>query len=196
MLIKCPECNREISDQATSCPHCGYPISKKNLEPVKEVPSLKSFTVAYRGGPGSIIAATVFIGIFALSFFVTSLFFIIVGPSFLNTIGYILLVVGIILIIATVVYVSYFIHNARNMSHNCIEYDADKDKLVLCTLYGEIIEINVEDYIELKDNFFTDNMLLFTYRTPSGQSRKVKLGYCCNRDEIRNNINRIKNGKL
>lgn len=26
-LIKCPECNREISDKAASCPHCGYPIS-------------------------------------------------------------------------------------------------------------------------------------------------------------------------
>jgi len=25
-LIKCPECEREISDKASSCPHCGYPI--------------------------------------------------------------------------------------------------------------------------------------------------------------------------
>ena len=27
-LIKCPECNREISNKAENCPHCGYPISK------------------------------------------------------------------------------------------------------------------------------------------------------------------------
>lgn len=26
-LIKCPECGREISDKAGSCPHCGYPIN-------------------------------------------------------------------------------------------------------------------------------------------------------------------------
>jgi hypothetical protein len=25
-LIKCPECEREVSDQAMACPHCGYPI--------------------------------------------------------------------------------------------------------------------------------------------------------------------------
>ncbi len=25
-LISCPECKREISDQAKSCPHCGFPI--------------------------------------------------------------------------------------------------------------------------------------------------------------------------
>lgn len=26
-LIICPECGREISDMATNCPHCGYPLS-------------------------------------------------------------------------------------------------------------------------------------------------------------------------
>lgn len=27
-LIKCPECNNEISDSASSCPNCGYKIKK------------------------------------------------------------------------------------------------------------------------------------------------------------------------
>lgn len=27
MLIKCPECGREISDKAPTCPHCGVPIA-------------------------------------------------------------------------------------------------------------------------------------------------------------------------
>lgn len=31
MLIKCTECNREISDQATACPGCGAPIRKDNV---------------------------------------------------------------------------------------------------------------------------------------------------------------------
>jgi hypothetical protein len=26
VLIKCSECGAEVSDQATSCPKCGYPI--------------------------------------------------------------------------------------------------------------------------------------------------------------------------
>ncbi len=34
-LIKCPECNREISDQAISCPNCGMPIKRPSLESVK-----------------------------------------------------------------------------------------------------------------------------------------------------------------
>lgn len=27
-LIKCPECNKEISDKSQQCIHCGYPISE------------------------------------------------------------------------------------------------------------------------------------------------------------------------
>jgi hypothetical protein len=27
-LINCPECQKEISNKATSCPNCGYPISE------------------------------------------------------------------------------------------------------------------------------------------------------------------------
>ena len=26
-LIECPECNKEVSDRAISCPHCGFPIA-------------------------------------------------------------------------------------------------------------------------------------------------------------------------
>lgn len=26
-LIRCPECAREVSDQAAACPGCGYPIA-------------------------------------------------------------------------------------------------------------------------------------------------------------------------
>lgn len=29
-LIKCPECNKNISDKAESCPHCGYSLNKKS----------------------------------------------------------------------------------------------------------------------------------------------------------------------
>lgn len=32
MLIKCPECDKEVSDVAKSCPHCGFPI--ENIENV------------------------------------------------------------------------------------------------------------------------------------------------------------------
>lgn len=30
-MIKCPECGKEISDQAASCPNCGTPIGNKKF---------------------------------------------------------------------------------------------------------------------------------------------------------------------
>lgn len=35
-LINCPECGKQISDQAVSCPQCGYPISK--MQPASRTP--------------------------------------------------------------------------------------------------------------------------------------------------------------
>lgn len=31
-LIQCPECGKEISDQAESCPHCGNPLRPVVIE--------------------------------------------------------------------------------------------------------------------------------------------------------------------
>lgn len=196
MLIKCPECQKEISEHAKCCPHCGYPINE--TKPGENSSKLKSFTVAYRGGPGSIIAATIFIGILSLIFSGAGITLLaVLGTDTAATvIGIILVVLGAVMLISFIVYISYFVRNASNMSHNCIEYDAEKDKLVLCTLYGEIIEIDVDDYVSLKDNFFTDNMLYFTYKTKECGNIQVKLGYCSNRNEIRNNIALIKNERI
>ena len=32
-LIKCPECGKEISDKASACPNCGYPINVSTPTP-------------------------------------------------------------------------------------------------------------------------------------------------------------------
>lgn len=36
-LIKCPECGKEVSDKANSCPHCGYPLIKINKEVKRQI---------------------------------------------------------------------------------------------------------------------------------------------------------------
>jgi len=28
-LMKCPECGKEVSTAASTCPHCGYPLKKE-----------------------------------------------------------------------------------------------------------------------------------------------------------------------
>jgi TM2 domain-containing membrane protein YozV len=40
-LINCPECSTKVSDQATSCPSCGYPIAKSR-EHARDAPSSRA----------------------------------------------------------------------------------------------------------------------------------------------------------
>lgn len=41
-LIKCPECGKEISDKATTCINCGFPLSElNNMTIVEETPNIE-----------------------------------------------------------------------------------------------------------------------------------------------------------
>jgi predicted amidophosphoribosyltransferase len=46
-LINCPECKKEVSDKASSCPNCGHPIARN--------PPVKKFYDIENWEPGNII---------------------------------------------------------------------------------------------------------------------------------------------
>ena len=190
-LIKFPECNKDVSNEAISCPYCGYPIKKK-LQEDKPIPKV----IARRGDPGSIRGVCIFDLIIGTIFFFGGIGGLI--ASIIN--GIIPLAIMIIIFIAVGAFAIFaaiqgFVRFATNGSnpHPCIEYDSDNDKLVLYKINHDKIVISPNDYVSLKDNLFTDNLLYFTYRDYSGRNRKVNLGYCDNRDEIRTKIEKILN---
>ena len=37
-LIKCPECGKEVSDTAPSCPNCGYAFNKQEANETSNAP--------------------------------------------------------------------------------------------------------------------------------------------------------------
>lgn len=68
-LIKCPECNGQVSDKASACPHCGCPATEfnksKNQETISETarcpichntitPEMKMCPVCHYGIPNTI----------------------------------------------------------------------------------------------------------------------------------------------
>lgn len=195
-LIKCPECGREISDQSDHCIYCGFPLKNNNQlnksiinqSSNDELP--KSHVIGYRGEPGFIKWFSVVCLILGLVFIVVSFFLtkisIYIWPLSATIIG-----LCIYLIAYSIVCFARMVMNSNN-KNNCIEYDANDRKLVLSTINGQEIRIDPKDYVELKDNFNTDNLLKFTYRLPSGQFVKANLGYCSNRNELRADINRIR----
>ncbi len=45
-LIKCPECGKEVSDQAQQCIHCGYPLNPPTPDNQVKCPKCGSTTVS------------------------------------------------------------------------------------------------------------------------------------------------------
>lgn len=58
-LIKCPECGKDISDTAPSCPHCGFQLNIKK-ETVNNIPITESKQKPKKRGLGCLIAIIIF----------------------------------------------------------------------------------------------------------------------------------------
>ena len=73
-LIVCPDCGKQISDLAASCPNCGRPIKGAQGLRVED-----SNARGFLGKPGTlahtmnVLVAAVLLGILALSQFISSL---------------------------------------------------------------------------------------------------------------------------
>jgi predicted amidophosphoribosyltransferase len=69
-LITCPDCRKEISDQATSCPHCGRPLNTSQSVKVEDTDAR-----GFLGKPGTFSHAmnvgclTIIIGLAVLILF-------------------------------------------------------------------------------------------------------------------------------
>ena len=46
MLIKCPECELQVSDKALSCPHCGYPMKPEIIKKIRKEKDLTQQALA------------------------------------------------------------------------------------------------------------------------------------------------------
>ena len=58
-LIFCPECRSEVSDRATACPHCGYPMAERlptSARPAKPPKPRSYITTQFALGATAILA--------------------------------------------------------------------------------------------------------------------------------------------
>lgn len=169
------------------------------------MPKRESFTIGYRAtNVGHIkvlvrilLVLTIIIGVFSIGSLIGAL---LIMKDNSNTANVLFAMVGmfgfltIVSILALVYEFNAFKKNAQ-LKNNCIEYDGENHLLVLCTIKGDIIKIKPEAYVKLEDNFNTENRLMFTYLQEDGSQRKVNLGFCSNREELRAKIQSVINGK-
>lgn len=61
-MIKCPECNGDVSDKAVTCPHCGYPIKTTETNQYEYVLEKGHGTVSRLSGLLRILAVITWAG--------------------------------------------------------------------------------------------------------------------------------------
>lgn len=190
-LIKCPECGQDVSSEANTCIHCGYPLKKNINQPEEQPKPTGTQIIGYRGGPGGVLTLYIIGFIIGLLVLIGAILLIcFFKESYVVVFAFIEGAFGLTLVVITTIEFIGIGINASNKNH-CIVYDADNRKLILATMTGKIVIINPEDYVELKDSFATSNILKFTYRLPDGSTKRLSLGYCSNRGELRKKLDGI-----
>lgn len=181
-LTKCPDCGKEVSDRSGKCIHCGCPIPNPNIEEEnKELE--KEYVIGYRAfKPGSV--SPLFISGFVLGIVIIVAATLMIPFSVLFALFYIPGLSSLFLGIW------FFVTIRANYKKNneCIVYNSIDKTLHLYPIYKDEIIISPNDYIELKDNFWTSNILTFTYDSHDGYKTKVSLGFCENRHELRERL--------
>ncbi len=61
-MVKCPECNGDISDKAVTCPHCGFPLKTEKTEQYEYVLAKGSGETSSLSGLLRVLAIITWIG--------------------------------------------------------------------------------------------------------------------------------------
>ena len=148
-LIKCPECGKEISDQAPACIHCGFPLSKlKTVKEKKEGVVLSRKKVA--------ISTPIIIFLVTNTAFLILISICAVGIpyntekgnselAFVCSVGVVLLAAMILISIGGLI--ATIIDRAKNNNRigiNLIEYDKDSNLLTFNSYKDETLSIKPE----------------------------------------------------
>ena len=69
-LINCPDCKKQVSDEAERCVNCGYPIRAKQQRPgVRVVLNIVLIAIGlYLVLAGAVMPGAVWVGLFILAF--------------------------------------------------------------------------------------------------------------------------------
>lgn len=159
MLIKCPECNRQVSDQAISCPHCGYPLKKDTNNEVKEENNETSnlVRIAERGGSRGYHVAIYILASFILVFGAV-LNFISISLTFNNGNVIAIIVLALLgeafcaLAVSTIIFLSVLLGKNGRVARSLIYFDKEKEEFVFYNIDGKEYRLKKDTSFFVRDN--------------------------------------------
>lgn len=180
-LIRCPECGHKVSTEADKCPECGYPTSKMSKEEVfvekkeEEKKSGIETLVLRSSAPGylSVVAAIgMAVGCICLA---GSILGICMTDSELLALFLFVLALAVLLVVISTKVYSNIGRNSRNKK-SLIDFDHDKNIIIVHTLSGKDVEVDPKDYIGIQRNYWTDFVVNFKFQA-DGRKLSLSLGF-------------------
>ena len=140
MLVKCPECQKEVSSEASSCPHCGYPLKEEKKDELKAIDFSNCEVILERGVARYLRVLTyvlgpVFIGLFVALFI---MFLILAKDVAFALVFGIILGIVIPLMIVFIVLLSIRFSNNSKLQYDNLYYDP-KEKMFYAELWNKKI---------------------------------------------------------
>lgn len=180
-LVKCPECNKEVSDQAHNCPHCGYPLKKATKHVGQRNPDFsKMEVIATRNYVVGIVAAVLiffFVSIFiGIGILMLKVFPDIEGRIFAIicfSLAPLFFVVGIVQLVKGI--------NNTKIKQHCLYYDKKDEVFYLLTWQRTIVAIDAYDDLRIGMNKRGFGEIVAVH-----QGRRINLGFSATNYRIAN----------
>ena len=173
-LIRCPECNHEVSTKASVCPHCGFPISSEEYENNKIDRKVIFEAEGNRSFAPSIVAAI------AADIIIAVVIIELIESQIGMIVGFILGLLLESLIIFGLVYDIRRTVRLNNMVHNKIYYDPETNNI-------SFVDDNEKSYcikLNMVLEFDGPRVLKITFADPAiRKARSVYVGFTT-RDEV------------
>ena len=183
MLIKCPECHKEISDKASSCPHCGYPLKKK---PQEDKSLIKIASRGSRGYQSFVMGFAITLAALGVTLLV-ALFFLFIYDydplirTIIAIISQIFLGIGVYITI----YLSMTLYKNRHIDKDIVYYDKKNEEFVFYTIGDRELRIKKNESFKLYNN--AKNLGELRLRKEKG--RGIFLGFTYDRiEDIRSKV--------
>ena len=176
-LIKCPECGKEISDQAPACIHCGFPLDKMKKKPGK--------VILPRANAHLVVPSIVyFIVTLSAAGLTTSSYF------WNITLFYVLCFLGPMIELVAIAGFAWsiidLVKNNNRLEINLMEYDEQTNEIVLQNHRDKVIRINPSQFVSLEGGRH-----VYIYYKHEKKTRMFDLGFANKKDKT-NALNIIK----
>ena len=174
-LINCPECGKQISEQATSCPHCGFPLKRSNKKEIDKLDFDSMEVILHRGVKGSFIFSNLVLPWIIIDILVAlTIVFFVIGTDYWGAAIFLSIVSGaeILALVPLTIITAVKLKNNSVIEKQNLYYDEKANKFYAIIGSDSVLTIDGVEVFRAGNNFrgFGETVIVY-------QGQRYYIGY-------------------